>query len=131
MSQKVSAAAIGAFILGAIALLIVALLFATALWALWQGRKQGEWVFHNQGTGTRYNRRPKLMRGICQRAGVPHYGFHAIRHFAASRLHDTHKWSMAKVSRLLRHTSKQTTERYLQTIEPDLRQVMESLSGDF
>jgi integrase len=101
------------------------------LWGLWQFRKQEEWDFYNEKTGSRYNRRPKLMRSVCARAGVPHYGFHAIRHYAASRLHDTHKWSMAKVSRLLRHTSKQTTERYLQTIDPDLRMVMESLGSEF
>jgi integrase len=98
---------------------------------LWQTRSQDEWVFYNRLTKTRYNKRPKLMRSICKRAGVPYYGFHAIRHFAASRLHDTYKFSLPKISRLLRHTSKQTTERYLQTIDQDLRQVMESLSGDF
>ncbi len=71
------------------------------------------------------------MHTICKRAGVPFYGFHAIRHFAASRLYDIHKHSMAKVSRLLRHTSKPTTEIYLQALDADLRAVMESLSGDF
>lgn len=101
------------------------------LWGLWQGRNQDEWVFFNTKTGTRYKRRPKLMHAICRRAGIPYYGFHAIRHYAASRLHDTYKWSTAKVSRLLRHTSKQTTERYLQTIDADLRQVMESLGNEF
>jgi integrase len=101
------------------------------LWGLWQSRKQEEWVFYNERTGTRYNRRPKLMHTVCRHAGVPYYGFHAIRHYAASRLHDTFKHSTAKVSKLLRHTSKQTTERYLQTIDPDLRAVMESLGGEF
>lgn len=101
------------------------------LWRLWEGRSQDEWVFLNPKTKTRYDRRPKLMHSICKRAGVPHYGFHAIRHFAASRLYDTHKFSMAKVSRLLRHSSKRTTEIYLQSFDADLRQVLESLSGDF
>lgn len=101
------------------------------LWRLWEGRTQDQWVFLNPKTGTRYDRRPKLMHSICKRAGVPHYGFHAIRHFAASRLYDTHKFSMAKVSRLLRHSSKRTTEIYLQSFDADLRQVLESLSGDF
>ena len=101
------------------------------LWSLWECRSQEEWVFFNTKTRTRFMRRPKLMRTLCKVAGIPCYGFHAIRHYAASRLHDTHKWSTAKVSRLLRHQSKQTTERYLQTIDPDLRAVMESLGSEF
>lgn len=101
------------------------------LWGLWQGREQDEWVFYNRVTGGRYNRRPKLMHTICRQAGVPYYGFHAIRHYVASRLFDEKKWSMAKVSRLLRHQNKQTTEKYLQVEDQGLRQVMESLEGDF
>ncbi|MFA4903026.1 MAG: tyrosine-type recombinase/integrase [Desulfobaccales bacterium] len=101
------------------------------LWGLWQGRKQDEWVFYNRVTGGRYNRRPKIMRTICAQAGVQLYGFHAIRHYVASRLFDEKKWSMAKVSRLLRHQNKQTTEKYLQVEDQGLRQVMESLEGDF
>jgi integrase len=100
------------------------------LWGLWEARSQDTWVFYNAKTQTRYNRRPKLMKGICHRAGVPHFGFHAIRHFVASRLHDELKWSTAKVSRLLRHQAKQTTERYLQTMDGDLRAVMASLEDD-
>jgi integrase len=101
------------------------------LWKLWNSREQETWVFFNARTGGRYNRRPKIMRSICSRAGVPHYGFHAIRHYVASRLFDEKKWSMAKVSRILRHTNKQTTERYLQVEDPEMRQVMASLENDF
>jgi integrase len=101
------------------------------LWSLWQGRKQDQWIFFNAKTGTRYNRRPKLMHTVCRRAGVPYYGFHTIRHYVASRLHDELKWSTAKVGRLLRHRAKQTTEKYLQTIDSDMRQVVESLGSDF
>jgi len=97
------------------------------LWLLWQNRESEEWVFVNPKTGTRYMRRPKLMAGICRRAGVPAYGFHAIRHFVASRLSDEKKFSLDKVSRLLRHRSRQTTERYLHLVDPDLRRVMEAL----
>jgi integrase len=101
------------------------------LWNLWGKREQDTWVFYNQATGSRYNRRPKLMRSICSRAGVPAYGFHAIRHYVASRLYDEKKWSMAKVSKILRHTSKQTTEIYLQVQDPEMMRVMESLEADF
>ena len=74
---------------------------------------EGEYVFINPKTGTRYFHRPKLMGGICRRAGVRHFGFHAIRTFVASLLHDQERVSLAQVSKLLRHTTKATTERYL------------------
>jgi len=94
---------------------------------LWLKRTQDEWVFLNPKTGTRYIHRPKLMRTICKRAQVRHFGFHAIRHFVASYLADKQKFSITQVSRLLRHQSKATTERYLQVIDPQLREVMASL----
>ncbi len=94
---------------------------------LWQKRSQNEWVFLNPKTGTRYMHRPKLMGTICKQAGVRHFGFHAIRHYVASYLADKQKFSITQVSRLLRHQSKATTERYLQVIDPQLRDVMASL----
>jgi integrase len=97
---------------------------------LWEKRIQNEWVFLNPNTGTRYRHRPKLMRTICKRAGVGHFGFHAIRHYVASYLADRQKFSITQVSRLLRHQSKATTERYLQVVDPQLREVMAALEGE-
>jgi integrase len=94
---------------------------------LWEKRTQDGWVFLNPNTGTRYMKRPKLMRTVCNRAGVRQFGFHAIRHYVASYLADRQKVSITQVSRLLRHQSKATTERYLQVIDPQLRDVMASL----
>jgi integrase len=94
---------------------------------LWRKRRQNEWVFLNPKTGTRYMHRPKLMRTICKQAGVRHLGFHAIQHYVASYLADKQRVSITQVSRLLRHQSKATTERYLQVIDPQLREVMASL----
>ncbi len=94
---------------------------------LWRKRSQDEWVFLNPTTGTRYKHRPKLMAAICNRAGVRQFGFHAIRHYVASYLADKQKFSITQVSRLLRHQSKATTERYLQVVDPQLREVMSSL----
>ncbi len=64
---------------------------------------------------------------IYKQAGVRHFGFHAIRHYVASYLADKQKFSITQVSRLLRHQNKATTERYLQVIDPQLRDVMASL----
>ena len=55
---------------------------------------------------------------------------HAIRHYAGSYLADRQKFSITQVSRLLRHQSKATTERYLQVVDPQLRGVMASLKEE-
>ena len=67
------------------------------------------------------------MRTICNRAGVRQFWFHAIRHYVASYLADRQKFSITQVSRLLSHQSEATTERYLQVVDPQLRDVMTSL----
>jgi integrase len=100
------------------------------LWGLWQKKEQDEWVFFNPTRGTRYLYRPKLMGTICKRAGVPKYGFHTIRHFVASYLFDKKKVSLPVISKLLRHKSLQTTERYLQAIDPRFRDTMRLLEGN-
>lgn len=89
--------------------------------------KDAVYIFVNPATGTRYHHRPKLMRGICKRAGVPHFGFHAIRHYVASYLHSERGVTTAKLSKLLRHKSRRTTELYLQVVEPELRGIMAEL----
>jgi integrase len=96
---------------------------------LYRKRTQDEWVFINPRTGDRYTNRFELMRRICQRAGVPQYTYHCIRHFVASYLYDKEKRPLAEVSKLLRHRNFQTTERYLQLIDPNLRQTMRLLEG--
>jgi integrase len=87
-------------------------------------------VFFNTKTGTRQVWRFKLIRGICKRAGVPRYGYHTIRHFVASYLSDKKKCSLPEISKLLRHKNYQTTERYLQLVDPRLRDTMRLLEGD-
>jgi integrase len=61
---------------------------------LWERRNQNERGFLNPKTGTRYLYRPKLMRTICNRAGVRQFGFHAIRHYVASYLAARQKFSI-------------------------------------
>jgi integrase len=100
------------------------------LWGLWQKRKDDEWVFVNPLTNSRYKARFRLMRSICHRAGLPRFGYHTIRHFVASYLVDKKKVSLPVISRLLRHKNLQTTERYLQAIDPRWRDTMRLLEGD-
>lgn len=102
------------------------------LWALWKKRRQQRWVFYNELTKTRFIRRPKLMRGVCKRAGVQHYGFHALRHFVASYLQDVEKVGTKTVSKLLRHSRVSTTERYLHITERDAQKLaLKRLEGKF
>jgi integrase len=101
------------------------------LWGLWERRQQEEWVFLNPDTGTRYLCRRRIMGTLCKRAGIRHFGFHAIRHYVASLLHDAKKVSLPQVSKLLRHKSKATTELYLQVIDPGSREAMRCLEDDF
>jgi integrase len=99
-------------------------------------RTQDHWVFLNPKTETRYNRRPKFMKGICRRAFDPEckkikdytgpvFGFHALRHFMASWILDKGKGSLKDLQRLLRHKEARTTEIYLQQVSDNLRTIME------
>lgn len=100
------------------------------LWELWQKRQQDEWVFLSPITGKHYVHRFELIKAICRRAGVPRYGYHTIRHFVASYLYDKKKVSLPVISKLLRHKSLQTTEIYLQAIDPRFRDTMRLLEGN-
>ncbi len=97
---------------------------------LWKKRTQDEWVFLSHRTGTRFVDRYDMFRRICKRAGVRRYSYHTIRHFVASFLYDKMKRPISEISKLLRHTNVQTTERYLQLVAPHLRDTMRLLEGD-
>jgi len=55
----------------------------SVLTGMWNRRKQEKWVFFNKKEQDRFNRRPKFMRSVCKRAGIPFYGFHCITDFRA------------------------------------------------
>jgi integrase len=100
------------------------------LWDLLKKRAPGqEYVFINPRTGDRYTCRFELMRQVCRRAGVSHYTHHCIRHCVASYLYDKEKRPLPEVSKLLRHKNYQTTERYLQLVDPNLRKTMQLLEN--
>lgn len=98
----------------------------------WNNRENDQWVFYNAKTGTRYFHRPKLMKGLCKRAGIePNFGFHNIRHFVASYLADTGEISKKAIGGLLGHKSLQTTEIYLHSIDGSEREAIKRLTGKF
>ena len=97
---------------------------------IWKKRTQDEWGFLSHRTGTRFAYRYNMFRSVYKQAGVRHYSFHTIRHFVAPFLDDKMKRPISEISKLLRHTNVQTTERYLQLVTPHLRDTMRLLAGD-
>jgi integrase len=108
----------------------------------WDRRTQNLWVFFNEKTGTRYNKRPKMMKHLCMKVfdpgcrGLKHYkgpvfGFHALRHFMSTFLADTEKQSTKTVQKILRHKSPKTTERYMHSDDRNVVEAMKRIEGKF
>jgi integrase len=104
------------------------------LWWWYNNRplKDSPYVFTDNHPGPNYGKpfkvRRKFMKGLCKRAGVKEFGFHALRRYVASVLADTHKVSSKQIQRILRHKALRTTERYIQHINEDLKSTFELLS---
>jgi integrase len=99
------------------------------LYPICHERSAGDYVFVNPKTKTRYTRRPKLMLGLCKRAGITHYGFHAIRHFVTSFLYSQKDVGKAELQRLLGHQTPTTTDLYIDSLDGNLRAPVEKLAG--
>jgi integrase len=84
----------------------------------------GEWVFPAPGGG-QYRYRIHVMKKLCGKAKVRHFGFHAIRHLSASVLAQGDV-PMVVISQILRHRSLAVTERYLKRMG-DLKEALELL----
>jgi integrase len=101
----------------------------------WQNRtfKDSPYVFTDDQPGPHYGKphttRRRLMAGLCKRAKVKPFGFHALRRFFASRLADLGK-STNTIRRMLRHKNVATTERYIQNINNDLKGVTSGILGE-
>ena len=72
------------------------------------------YVFSNEN-GERFTKRQKIMHILCKRAGVEHFGFHAIRHLSASILAKA-GLPLPTIQAILRHKSATTTARYLHSL---------------
>ncbi len=104
----------------------------SVLWPMWSRRIQNDFVFWNKKESARYNRRPKLMPSLCRRAGLTRqYGFHEIRHFVATYLHDICKIPTGVIGTLLGHKSKRTTEIYLHSVDSAAVEAVSHLEGAF
>ena len=97
----------------------------------WNEKEQESWVFYNEDTKDRYYHRPKLMKGLCKRAGIKHFGFHNIRHFVATYLADAEKISKKAIGGLLGHKALQTTEIYLHSVDQTEAEALLKLDRKF
>jgi integrase len=81
----------------------------------WKHRKHEQYVFPNPRTGRPYSESPRWMEDVCTRAGVPAFGFHALRHAVAHLVFNEGE-PLGIVSELLGHKRKTTTEIYLKGV---------------
>ena len=73
-------------------------------------------VFPDPETRQAYSKRLHWMNNLCKRAGVKHFGLHAIRHLTASILAQG-GIPMIDIQTILRHKNLSTTERYIRRVE--------------
>jgi len=79
-------------------------------------------VFVNKHTGQQYTVRQHFMESLCQKAGVQPFGFHAIRHLAATILAHS-GLDLPTVQAMLRHQSPTTTARYIHSLGIDREKI--------
>ena len=95
--------------------------------------EKNPWVFwhtYSDRTGEKitgpYRDRHKIMRSLCQKAGVKYFRFHALRHASASVL-DQRGARLGDIQRILGHENRKTTEIYLHSIGDDQREAIATL----
>jgi integrase len=95
----------------------------------WNNRNKSTlYVFHNEdGTKFTYHQKGHIMKEVCEKANVKPFGFHAIRHHVASTLADSGKASISQIQKFLRHRRITTTNNYIKTLDPELKQIAEVL----
>lgn len=89
--------------------------------------------FYDRKTGEKkrgpYKDRKDLMRGLCKRAGVQYFRYHAFRHSGASVMEGANI-PIGSIQRLLGHENRLTTEIYLHSLgqaERDAINVFEAI----
>lgn len=78
---------------------------------------RGLHVFTTEG-GRQYTSRQHYMKGLCKRAGVVPFGFHAIRHLSAVMMYHAGQ-PVSIIQAMLRHKNAGTTEIYLKRLGLD------------
>ncbi|MBI5846051.1 MAG: site-specific integrase [Deltaproteobacteria bacterium] len=68
--------------------------------------------------------RKRIMQGLCKKAGVPYFRFHAFRHSGAS-LMEGNNVPVSSIQRILGHENRLTTEIYLHSLGQSERDAMD------
>jgi integrase len=85
--------------------------------------------FCQESYGKPFKCRQHFMGHLCKRAGVKHFGFHAIRHLTASTLYKL-GFALADIQSVLRHQSATTTAKYIRSLGLEgVRPALEALSN--
>jgi integrase len=95
-------------------------------WVFWHrywDRKERRWI------DKPYTNRSQLMKYLCKRANVKHFGFHALRYYSSSVL-DSKGEPIGAIQRILGHENRTTTEIYLHSIGDQEKQAI-SLGRSF
>jgi len=71
-----------------------------------------------------YDRRKKLMKGLCKKAGVRYFQFHALRHSGASVM-ENNNVPIGSIQRILGHANRKTTEIYVHSLGQAEREAMD------
>ncbi len=75
----------------------------------------GEYIFTNKRTKTKYDYRDKLLARLCEKAGVRPFTFHCLRHLSASVMADAGV-PITTIQKVLGHQRATTTDIYLKSI---------------
>ncbi|ABC77903.1 tyrosine-type recombinase/integrase [Syntrophus aciditrophicus] len=86
-----------------------------------------EYVFCHED-GKPYFYRSKFLKTACRMAGVRYFGYHALRHYGASRLANSGV-PITDIQALLGHQRPTTTDIYLQSIRKSLIGAMKNLES--
>ena len=78
-------------------------------WHKFFSRKSGQWA------AGRYTDRKRIMTGLCKKAGVKYFRFHALRHFGATMMEQSNV-SIKSIQSILGHENRRTTEIYLHSL---------------
>ena len=85
-----------------------------------------KYLFLNPQTEKPYVYRKLMMRGLCKRAEVKFFNFHALRHYGASKL-DSAGVPLATIQVLLGHSRATTTDMYLQSLRGSTQEAVKEL----
>jgi integrase len=96
-----------------------------------EGDKNKPWVFwhtyRDWKTGEEregpFKYRRTILRTLCNKVGVRHFTFHALRHSGASIMDDKNV-PLGAIQKILGHENRKTTELYLHSIGDSEREAM-------